>query len=147
MKKIILYLVLPVLLLNFITVLLTPPALAQNPTNIENQQGFEGGSGDVSNAFGQTQAPLDIRVIVANVIVVILGLLGIIFVVLIVFAGFRYMTSMGNEEQADDAKKTIVSATIGLAIILSAFAITSFVTSCLIGAASSDTWGIDICAN
>jgi heme/copper-type cytochrome/quinol oxidase subunit 2 len=144
MKKIIFYLALPVFLLNFFTALSIPAALA-SATDISNQQGFgdNGGSAAVSGAFGSA---IDIRTIVVNIIVGILGLLGIIFVVLIVYAGFKYMTSMGNEEQTSDAKKQIVSAIIGLVIVLSAYAITSFVTSCLIGATTAHWMTVDMCS-
>ncbi|MDD5528036.1 MAG: pilin [Patescibacteria group bacterium] len=144
MKKIILFLALPIFLLNLSAMTLIFPAQAQSPTDINSQQGF-GNSGAIANAFGQSGEPTDIRTIVANIIVAILGLLGTIFIVLILYAGFKYMTSMGNEEQTSEARGQIVSAVIGLAIILAAYAITSFVTSCLIGATSTYIWTTSIC--
>ncbi len=136
MKKIIFYLVLPLFLLNLSAAALMPAALAASPVDINSQQGFENGTGAISHAFGQSGAPTDIRIIVANIIVAVLGLLGTIFIVLIIIAGFKYMTSMGDEEQITKSKGQIVSAIIGLAIVLAAYAITSFVAGCLIGATS-----------
>lgn len=136
---------LPIFLLNFSAAALVPPVLAQAPTDINNQQGFEDGTGAISHAFGQSGEPTDIRTIIANIIVAVLGLLGTIFLILLLYAGFKYMTSMGNEEQTSQAKGQIVSAIIGLIIILSAYALTSFVTSCLIGATSYVIWTADIC--
>jgi hypothetical protein len=144
MKKILILLSLPLFLLNFFLVPAISPALAQ-VTDISQQVGFEGGSGDVANAFGGG-TPRDIRDIIGQVVVGVLGLLGTIFVVLIIYAGFKYMTSMGNEEQTGDAKKMIVSAIIGLGIILAAYAITSFVSSCLIGATTQGAWTVNMCS-
>ncbi len=76
----------------------------------------------------------DIRLVVANIIRIALGLLGIIAVVLLIYSGYLWMTAGGNEEQVGTAKKLIFNAVIGLAIILSAYAIVSFVISKLVGA-------------
>src|SRR3989338_7560328 len=76
----------------------------------------------------------DIRLVVANIIRVALGLLGIVALVLIIYAGYLRMTAGGNEEQIASAKKFLFNTAIGLAIILSAYAIVSFVISKLISA-------------
>jgi hypothetical protein len=69
----------------------------------------------------------DIRLVVARIIRVALGLLGIIMVVLIMYGGYLWMTAGGNGDQVDKAKKVLTNAAIGLAIILSAYAIVAFV--------------------
>jgi hypothetical protein len=76
----------------------------------------------------------DVRQTAARIINVALGFLGIIAVVIVLLGGFKYMISGGNEEKTAEAKKLIVSGIIGLAIILSAWAITSFVISRLVTA-------------
>ncbi|MFH1077663.1 MAG: pilin [Patescibacteria group bacterium] len=76
----------------------------------------------------------DVRQTAARIINVALGFLGIIAVVIVLLGGFKYMISGGNEEKTSEAKKLIVSGIIGLAIILSAWAITSFVISRLVTA-------------
>lgn len=76
----------------------------------------------------------DVRQTAARIINVALGFLGIIAVVIVLLGGFKYMISGGQEEKANDAKNLIISGIIGLAIILSAWAITSFVISRLITA-------------
>lgn len=103
--------------------------LAQNDLNasdlgmdaINDSIKLGGGSGDVQG-------------IAANIINVALSFLGIIAVVIVLIGGFKYMTSGGSEEKTTEARKLIVSGIIGLAIILSAWAITSFVVSRLVGA-------------
>ncbi|HTX87168.1 MAG TPA: pilin [Candidatus Nanoarchaeia archaeon] len=147
MKKVFFYLALPIFLFNFSAMLIFPllPAQAQNdnPTDINNQQGFQGG--EIPQAFGQTGIPADPRTIVANIIAAALGLLATIFIVLLIYAGFKYMTSLGNEEQTGSAKSQIVSAVIGLAIILAAWAITGFVFSCALGATGVYFYTAGIC--
>lgn len=76
----------------------------------------------------------DIRQTIARIINVALGFLGIIAVVIVLLGGFKYMIAGGNEEKTTEARKLIVSGIIGLAIILSAWAITSFVISRLVTA-------------
>ncbi len=76
----------------------------------------------------------DIRATVASIINVALSLLGIVAVVIILMGGFTWMTASGNEENVDKAKKMIFAGIIGLAIILSAYAIAKFVISSLIDA-------------
>ena len=76
----------------------------------------------------------DVRQTAARIINVALSFLGIIAVVIVLLGGFKYMIAGGNETKTDEAKKLIVSGIIGLAIILSAWAITSFVISQLVSA-------------
>ncbi|MFB6181291.1 MAG: hypothetical protein ABEJ24_00120 [Candidatus Magasanikbacteria bacterium] len=71
----------------------------------------------------------DPRIIVGRIIQVGLGLLGIIAFVLIVYGGFMIMTAGGNEEQVEDGKNILFYSVIGIAIILSAYSITSWVIS------------------
>lgn len=94
-------------------------------------------------SFGQqTGLPdTDIRISIANIIRTLLGLLGLIAVILILYAGFTWMTSGGNDEKISQARKTLISAVIGLAIILSAYAITNFVVSSLYEATTGGVYG------
>jgi hypothetical protein len=55
---------------------------------------------------------------------VVLGFLGIIFLFLTLQAGFKWMTSAGNEKNIEEAKGSLKNSIIGLLIVLSAYAIT-----------------------
>lgn len=70
----------------------------------------------------------DVRFTITQIISVALGLLGIILLVLILYAGFLWMTAAGEEDKIKKAKDILSAAIIGLAIILSAYAITRFVS-------------------
>jgi hypothetical protein len=76
----------------------------------------------------------DVRATIASIINVALSLLGIIVLVIIIYGGFLWMTAGGNDEKVSEAKKWIFGGIIGLVIILSAYAIASFVISNLVGA-------------
>ena len=83
----------------------------------------------------------DIRITIAKIIRVALGFLGIIAVGLIMYAGWLWMSSEGNEEKIEQAKKILKNAIIGLIIILSAFAIATFIINKLMGATSGGPGG------
>jgi hypothetical protein len=75
----------------------------------------------------------DVRIVVARLIRAAFGFLGIIAVLLVLYAGFLWMTAAGEADKVDRAKKTLTAAIIGLVIMLSAYGITSFVISRLLG--------------
>lgn len=56
----------------------------------------------------------------------VLAFLGVIFLVLMIYGGVTWMTAAGNEAQVAKARTLIVAAIIGLLIVLSAYAITSY---------------------
>lgn len=74
---------------------------------------------------------LSIALAVERGLKMVFAVLGVIFLSLTVYAGFRWMTAGGNEEQVSEAKALIRNAAIGLAIILLSYAITTFVGSLL----------------
>jgi len=69
----------------------------------------------------------DVRLTVSRIINISLGLLGTVSLVLMLYAGFKWMTAGGNDEQTKEARKIIMAATIGLAIILSAYSLSNFI--------------------
>lgn len=89
---------------------------------------------DFSDSSGLGQA--DLKETIGNLIRVFLGFLGIIAVVMVLLGGFKWMTASGNEDKVSEAKRLLIAGVIGLAIILSAFAITSFVIDSVITASA-----------
>lgn len=79
----------------------------------------------------------DIRTTIASIINVALGMLGIVAVVLILYGGFIWMTAGGEEEKTKKAKNLIIQGIIGMVIILSAWAIASFVLGSLVNATTA----------
>jgi len=74
----------------------------------------------------------DVRETIGTIIKTAMGLLGIVAVVIILVGGFEWMTAGGNDDKTKEAKKRIMYGVIGLAIILSAYAIASFVVNSLV---------------
>jgi hypothetical protein len=77
---------------------------------------------------------------IGRLIKIVLGFLGIILIVIVIYAGFLWMTAGGEPDGVKKAREWLTNAIIGLAIILSAYAITDFVIKKLMGAAT----GVDI---
>ncbi|MCR4313972.1 MAG: hypothetical protein NUV84_01855 [Candidatus Uhrbacteria bacterium] len=69
--------------------------------------------------------------LIGKIIAVLLSVLGIIFVVLVVYAGFLYLTSMGEPEKVKKAKTLLTQSILGLIIIIAAYAIAAFVIDAL----------------
>jgi len=80
---------------------------------------------------------------IGGVIKQALSLIGVIFLLLMLYAGFLWMTARGNTETVDKAKNLISGAVIGIIIVASAYAITSFVIGGLTnpGSNSSESSG------
>ncbi len=91
--------------------------LNQAPSNLESLKNKLGG-----NVQG------DLPTLVGNIIKSILSLVGIIFFVLTVYAGFLWMTARGDDSKIEKAKEILKSSITGLFIVVSAYAITVFVT-------------------
>jgi PKD repeat protein len=73
-----------------------------------------------------TQSP-DLRTFIERIANFVLSFLGVIAILIIIYSGFLYVTARGEQDQMDKGKKGIVSAVIGIVIILSSFAIVNTV--------------------
>ena len=82
---------------------------------------------DPTNCNPPGQAAQSLTATIADAINLISLLVGIVAVIMIVVAGFRYVTSAGNEQAVEGAKKTLLFAIIGLFIVALAQAIVRFV--------------------
>ena len=80
---------------------------------------------DIGGSVGLGTA--DLKTTVVNIIAWALGIFSLVAVVMIIIGGMQWLTSGGNEERIELAKKTISSAVIGMIIVLLAWAIVIFV--------------------
>lgn len=71
--------------------------------------------------------------LILAIIEIALAIVGLISVLFVIVGGFRYVTSSGNEEQTEGAKKTITHAIIGVVIVVLAFVVIRVITNALIG--------------
>ncbi len=99
------------------------------------------GVNQISDTISLAQS--DPRVIIGRIIQIALSFLGAIALILVMYGGFLWMTSNGDEEKIDKAKKLLTNAVIGLIIILSSWAITTF----LLAKLSATIGGGDIIDN
>jgi uncharacterized membrane protein len=86
-----------------------------------------------SGAFGATPVT-PLHDTLGGIIRAVLSILGVVLVLIIIYAGFLWMTSGGSDDGVKKAKSWMLNAVVGLIIILSAYAITSFVISRLVEA-------------
>ncbi len=127
-KKILIAFVLALILLSPIFVL-----AAADPTYGAGVAADKAGLKDTKIAKMGTPAA-----VIGVVINIALSFIGIIFFVLILYAGFTWMTAMGNTEQVTKAKNIIEGAIIGLVLVGGAYAIANFVFTSL-GTKTSST--------
>jgi hypothetical protein len=73
--------------------------------------------------------PDDIWALALAFLNILLFIAGIIAVISIIWAGFDYVTSMGNADKGVAARKRIINSIIGLAIVLIATSVVTFIGS------------------
>lgn len=74
---------------------------------------------------------IDLPTMAGQIVGSVLGLVGVIFLVLLIYSGITWMTAGGNETSIKKAKQILTASISGLIIILSAYAITSFLGGAL----------------
>ncbi len=118
--RIIKIVVISLLVLSFNVVLAADNPIIEDSTAIESQtEAFRQSAG-----FSESGGENTLVDVVSSVITIALSMLGLIFLTLIIISGFQWMTAGGNEENIAKSKKRITNATIGLIVVLSAYAIT-----------------------
>jgi len=93
----------------------------------------------VNNGLGGSLSSGDPRLIVGRIIQIALSFIGAIAIIMIMYAGFLWMTSGGEEEKVSQAKAILRNGVIGLVIILSSWAIATFIITRLSGAVGGYT--------
>jgi hypothetical protein len=82
-----------------------------------------------SVAESTTDANQSVSDLVKMIINILSWVVGIVSVVMIIIAGFKYVTSGGNDSSVTSAKNTILYAIVGLVIVALAQVIVRFVLS------------------
>jgi hypothetical protein len=67
--------------------------------------------------------------LILGIIMYMLLFAGSIAVIFVIIGGFQYVTSGGNEEQAEKGRKTLINAVIGIVIIVLAYVIINVVAN------------------
>lgn len=86
---------------------------------------------EIQNPDGTTQCQEDgeggLAGLVKKIINIFSWVVGVVAVIMIIIAGFKYITSGGNDSQVASAKNTILYAIVGLVIVALAQVIVRFV--------------------
>ncbi len=118
--------------LGFNTLTTTLPTYAQNdvcsssaPSEVKKAAG----------CYGNSNALPGLITGILNAIIAVSGIVAVIFILI---GGINYMTSAGDSGKLEKAKKTILYAAIGLAIVALSFTIVNFVITNIIPGRSSN---------
>jgi Type IV secretion system pilin len=98
--------------------------LSTSLEDVGDETGLEGGADQLPTTIG-------------TLINAALGLLGIVFLLLTLYAGWLWMTAAGDPKKTDKARDILITAVVGLVILLSAYAISSFIIDQIQGAVTS----------
>jgi hypothetical protein len=71
---------------------------------------------------------LSVAEVLTNLINWVLGFTAAVAVLFLIIGGLQYITSSGNKDRAEGAKKTILYAVIGLIVVALSFVIVAFVS-------------------
>ncbi len=80
------------------------------------------------NALAATTGVGSINTFLQNIIQAVAGLAGLTATGFFVLGGFSYITSSGNPEHLEKAKRTLLYSSIGLVITIAAFVLSNIVT-------------------
>ncbi|MFA5076046.1 MAG: hypothetical protein WC480_01365 [Patescibacteria group bacterium] len=120
----------------FLIIFAVPAVATEVPPTLLNAPEQAGG---LAVKAGYPEKPRAPEEVVGRLISYAMGALGVVFFVLMVYGGWLWLTASGNEEQITKAKKLIIEAVIGLAIIFAAYAITYFVVSKALSSITPET--------
>lgn len=104
----------------------TPQVLAASP--------IEDGLKKVEDQFpgnGKIAGSRSVSDLIKNVIYILLSVTLVIAVLFLIIGGYQYITSAGNEKQAESGKQTVVNALIGIVIIIMSYTIVRVIDNTL----------------
>jgi len=110
-----------IIVLSLLTSLNSPFAQAASPKLQDASSNIE----TTASAAGVSSA--DIPSIAVTIVNALLTLVGMVFFIYFIYGGFKWMTATGSPEKVEKAKKLIINAVIGLAIIALAYTISYFI--------------------
>jgi hypothetical protein len=73
------------------------------------------------------QVPGDIFAVGLAIVDMLLRLGGMVAVIMVIVSGAKYMTAQGNSEKAASARRSTINSLVGLAIVLVAVGVVSFI--------------------
>ena len=97
-----------------------------------------------SEAAQEAEVRKFVWTIVMNVVSMVLGIIGYVAIGVVIYGGFQYMLSQGDPGRAARGRKTVVNASIGIAVVMTASIISGAVSDIISGAAGNDNFFLDL---
>ncbi len=100
----------------------------------KNAYAVEIGAGNFKTTINDPDVPYtSVDSAIGSIVNAVITIAEVAFILLFLVGGIMYLTSTGNEEQAGKARKLIIDAVIGLIIVLSAWAVSTWILGKLKG--------------
>jgi len=96
-------------------------------------------SGFNSGPFSNVRNIPDFIAVVIMILLLIAGALAVLFVII---GGYQYLTSAGNEEQAEKGKKTLINSIIGIVLIILSWVIVNVIAGTIGGGTTGWFFGL-----
>lgn len=123
----------------FLTLVLIAPgfvfAAASGTTEILKSKSSLQRLEDAAKGYGPYTTPANETTLATTLGIVInvaLSILGVIFIFIVILAGYQWMTAQGNEQSVTKAKDSMTRAVIGLIVVISSYAIWTFIKTTFI---------------
>lgn len=100
------------------------------PLMVQARSEVESGLRDIKGVFGfrSRLANADNVVeLIEYIIEILLFVAGALAVLFVIIGGYQYLTSAGNEEQAEKGKKTVINSMIGIVFVVLAWVIVNVI--------------------
>lgn len=113
------------------------PTTSSDPATSPPAAGETGtvSGGTVNLADVSPVGDTDVPTIIGNVIKAVLGIIGAVALFMFVYGGILLLSSGGRQDQIKKGKDVLIWAIIGIAVILTSYAVVSFVIAGLTGSA------------
>lgn len=107
-------------------IIVTPLSLNADILTPDKREDFQNQVDTISTDIGYNSTDT-LEGMIGTIIRIILSILGSIFLLFMFFAGFKWMRAAGNQEIIKKAQSQIKSLTIGLIIIIAAYALSFWI--------------------
>ena len=103
----------------------------KKPVDPKSVQGQILNTLETTRAEAKYQKDQTLAGVIGGIIQFILGVIGVIFLIMLSIAGFKWLTSQGEEKKVGEALNLLNHSIYGLVITMSAYALTVFITNAI----------------
>ncbi len=125
-----------VVALGLLLTLIAAPVDAQTLAQATINANTTGLTATGTAAYG-TGTPVDLPSLIGRFISIAIFLSGLVVFLILIYGGFIWMTAQGDTDKVKKAQSMIAAAVIGLAVVMSAYAIAIFVVNEVINATAT----------